>query len=388
MSSTAAARPLVLASAGVGVVGVTFGMARYGVGLLAPDIRATFSLSSAALGVLAASSYVAYLATTVAAGVLGDRLGARLVVGIGGACAVAGMVGAALAPTPGLLFAALLVAGASAGLAFPPFASVVAQVLRPAQRPPVVAAISAGTGWGVALAVPVALLAGSDWRAAWLAYAALAAAATAWALVVLPPAAAPRASTVALRPSWLVCPRSGPLLGGALLVGLASSAYWTFGVDRVTAAGLSTTQGRLFLAAVGVASVAGTLGAAAIRRVGARATFTAAAATEAGALALLGLAPSSLVAAFASAVLFGAAYNVIVSVALIWSGRVFAQRPAAGSAAVLVMNALGLLVGPPLLGLAADLAGFGAVFCGTGVVALLAGALAPREPLAPPGLAR
>ncbi len=43
-----ASRPVLLASAGIGVVGVTFGMARYG-----------FGLGSAALGLLAAASFVA-----------------------------------------------------------------------------------------------------------------------------------------------------------------------------------------------------------------------------------------------------------------------------------------------------------------------------------------
>lgn len=68
MTTAAPARPLALAGAGIGVVGVAFGMARYGFGLLAPDIRGSFSLSSGRLGLLAAASYVAYLVTSVTAG--------------------------------------------------------------------------------------------------------------------------------------------------------------------------------------------------------------------------------------------------------------------------------------------------------------------------------
>jgi sugar phosphate permease len=75
-----ASRPVLLASAGIGVVGVTFGMARYGFGLLAPDIRASFGLGNGALGLLAAASYVAYLATSVTAGVLSALLGPRAMV--------------------------------------------------------------------------------------------------------------------------------------------------------------------------------------------------------------------------------------------------------------------------------------------------------------------
>ena len=197
-------RPLVVASAGIGVVGVTFGMARYGFGLLAPDIRATFALSSSALGLLAAASYLAYLVSSLAAGLMTARLGPRAVVAVGGVLAVAGMTVAGLASTAGMLFTGLLVAGSSAGLVFPPFTDVVAGHLRPQVRSRVLSAISAGTGWGICVAAPVALVVGSAWRTAWLVYAALAAGATVWALLVLPGRDPAHAGQVVepLRPSW------------------------------------------------------------------------------------------------------------------------------------------------------------------------------------------
>jgi predicted MFS family arabinose efflux permease len=360
-------------------------MSAYGFGLLAPDIRASFGLGSGALGVLAAASYLAYLTTSVTAGVLTDRLGPRAIVAAGGLCAVVGMAVAGLARSPGVLFAGLLVAGASAGLVFPPFSDVVVRVLTPARRPRVMAAISSGTGWGVAVAAPVSVAVGTNWRAAWLVFAVLAAAATAWALRVVPGRAKPAArGLVRLSPSWLVCPRSGPLLAGAGLLGLASSVYWTFAVDHlVTAGGVPSAASRLFLAAVGVASVGGAVSGDAVRRLGGRTTFALALAAEAAALVLLGLAPSSLEAAFASALLFGAAYNVAVAVQVIWSAKVFADRPSAGLAAVMGMSAVGFLAGPPLAGVLADSAGFAWVFCGAGAVLLATIGLAPREPLDP-----
>jgi predicted MFS family arabinose efflux permease len=220
-------------------------MARYGFGLLAPDIRASFGLTSGALGLLAAASCVAYLGTSLTAGVLSAHLGARAIVAAGGVCAVAGMALAGVARSPTALFVALLVAGASAGLVFPPFSDVVAHHLPADRRPRVLSAISSGTGWGVALAAPVALVGGADWRAAWLLFALVAAVATGWALVVLPgrDELEDSAGLVRLRPRWFVCPRSGPLLVGGLLVGIASSVYWTFAVDHlVTDGGLSSTQ--------------------------------------------------------------------------------------------------------------------------------------------------
>ena len=376
-------RPVALASAGIGVIGVTFGMARYGFGLLAPDIRTSFDLSSGALGILAAASFVAYLATSVASGVLSARLGARAIVAAGGACAVAGMTAAGLAQTPYVLFAGLLVGGASAGLVFPPFSDVVSRRLPIARRGRVLSAISSGTGWGVALAALVALVA-DDWRTAWLAFALIAAAATGWALVVLPRRLAPEHSNGVsqLRPGWLLCPRSGPLLGGALMVGLASSVYWTFGVDLLAGeGGLSSTQSRTFLVVVGVASVGGSLSGDAVRRLGGRATFVLALTAETAALLLLGLAPGHMGAAIVSAALFGAAYNVVLAVEAIWSSRVFGERPSAGLAATMVMNGLGFLVGPPVLGAVAEHTGYAAVFVAAAGLLLATTALAPREQL-------
>ena len=149
----------------------------------------------------------------------------------------------------------------------------------------------------------------------------------------------------------------------------------------VSDGGLSSTHGRIFLAVVGVASVRGALGGDAVRRLGGARTFGLALAIEAGALLLLGLAPAVTVAALASALMFGAAYNVVVAVQVIWSARVFSERPSAGLAATVATNAVGLLLGPPLLGAAADHTGFAAVYCAAAALLLATVALAPRERL-------
>jgi len=107
-------------TAGAGIVAVPFGLARYGYGLLLPDLRAALQLDSAALGFIATGSFAAYLAATVASGVLAARLGPRLLVATGGALAVVGMLIVAAADGAVALAAGILVAGASSGLIFPP----------------------------------------------------------------------------------------------------------------------------------------------------------------------------------------------------------------------------------------------------------------------------
>ena len=285
---------LAVASAGIGVVGTAYGMARYGYGLLLPDIRRDYGLSTAALGAIAAGC-LRHLPDRQrrrrgarharrAARPRADRRRVRR----------RGMVLAGLSSGPALLVAGMLVAGVSAAFALPPFSDAVAACLAPERRGRTLASISSGTGWGVALAAPIAIAAGSSWRSAWLAFAAVGVLATAWALHVLPAGASVRAGAALprLRLGWFVCPRSGPLLAGALLVGLGASLYWTFAVDfLVTGGALEPSSARLFLVLVGVASVAGSGAGDLVERLGARLAFAALSWALALSLALLALAP-------------------------------------------------------------------------------------------------
>ena len=343
-------------SAGVGVVAVGYGLARYGYGLFLPDIRAAFGLSSAALGLIASTAYASYLLAVVSAGALTARFGPRLVVVVGGALAGAGMIVIALAPSGFMLALGVFVAGASGGLVFPPFADVVVEQLPLRSQSRALATISSGTGWGVLLAAPLALLAGDAWRAAWLAFTLVAVLATLWAARSVPGriegTTSPR--TEKLQASWFLCPRSGPLLAGALLVGLAASVYWTFAVDLAAQAGLGRDGARLLLGVVGAASIAGSLGGDLLERLGGRSVLALGAAAMAAALALLATSQAGSLGAIASAAAFGAAYNLIVALQTIWSARVFVDRPAVGVGAVMFVMSVGLLAGPPLAGAIAD----------------------------------
>src|SRR5918999_2852257 len=132
--ATDAPGALRLATAGIGVVGASFGMARYGYGLLLPDIRASYGLGSGALGLIAAGSYLSYLVASAAVGVLATRLGARRLVALGGWFATGGMLLAGLSETPLALALGIFVAGAGCGVVFPPFSDTVQALVAPAAR--------------------------------------------------------------------------------------------------------------------------------------------------------------------------------------------------------------------------------------------------------------
>jgi predicted MFS family arabinose efflux permease len=360
--------PLRLASAGIGLVGVSFGMARYGYGLLLPDIRRGFGLGPSLLGLIATGSYAGYLAATALAGRLAARAGPRRVAVTGGLLAAAGMAAAAIAPTPAAFAAAILVAGCSAALCYPPFADA-AEAIAPARRLRALSAINCGTGYGVAVAAPIAILAGAAWRGAWLAFAALALIATAWAARVLP--GAPGTGRPRRRARF-----PARLLAGGVVLGAGSSAYWTFAVTHAVDSGALNRDGALvFLAVAGVAGVLATGTGDLVRSLGTRRAYRLLAALEAAGIALLAFWPA---AAFASAILFGAAYNAAVGVQALASTRVGAA-PSAGIAATMAANGVGLMLGPLAAGALAAATSYGTALAAGAATVLCAAALAPTR---------
>jgi predicted MFS family arabinose efflux permease len=206
--------------------------------------------------------------------------------------------------------------------------------------------------------------------------------ATAWAVHVLPRGGrgAAACELPRLRLGWFVCPRSGPLLAGALLVGLGASLYWTFAVDYlVTGGALDASSGRLFLILVGVASVTGTAAGGLAERLGSRLAFALLSWATGLSLALLALAPEAPVLAVVSGLLFGSAYNLLVAIQCLWSVRVFAGRPGTGVAAVMFILGGGLLIGPLAAGPLTGVAGMEGVFTGAAILLALTALLAPRE---------
>ena len=370
-----------LMAAGIAMVGMTFGLARYGYGLLLPEMRKAFDVSSATLGLIATCSYAAYLATTTALSAVASRLTPRAPVALGGALAVAGMALVAVAQTPLALGVGITIAGSAAALAYPPFSDAIARDVPPRRQGRALAIISAGTGWGVLLAVAIALATPGNWRLAWALFTVVAIGATVFAAAALKRTAAQHTDVPPLKLSfsWFVCPRSGPLLFGALLVGIGASVYWTFAVDFVTGSGLPRSAGPILLGVVGVASILGSFAGDMLDRLGGRAAQRVNAIALAGSMFALAAAPGSWVAVIVSAIAFGAAYNLLLAVQAIWSGRVFVDHPSTGLAAMLAMLGVGQLIGPTLAGALADGAGLAVALCVGGATIAATALLAPRE---------
>jgi predicted MFS family arabinose efflux permease len=366
-----------LAAAGLAVIAVCYGLARFAYGLFVPAFTAEFGLGAAAAGAIASSSYAGYCVAVVVATLATVRWGPRAVATAAGVAAVLGTGLIAIAPGVPVLAVGVVVAGSSTGLASPPLADAVARWVRAERADRVQAVVNAGTGVGVAASGPIALALSGSWRLAWAAYCGIAVLVTAWAAVTIPPGRSRRPSRGPGGGTWWR-PGTGRLLLAAAALGVGSSAVWVFGRDLVGAAGVSAAASTLMWIVLGVAGVAGAFTGDLVARTGLGVAWAAGMLLLAAATAAFALVPGVLPVVFAAAALFGAVYIGLTAVLLVWGTRIHPDAPSLGVGAAFLLIAVGQALAAPAIGLLADLTTAPVAF-GAAAVAAAGGALAlPR----------
>lgn len=320
-----------------------------------PAFREEFGLSAALTGTIASGSFISYGVALMVASVLTPRFGGRRVAVAAGAIATVGTLMVAAAPSAALLAAGILVAGSSTGVASPSLAHAVAHAVAGRSQDRVQTFINSGTGAGIVVVVPIALMARDEWRLAWLAFAVICALVTAWVASSVPSGGTESTDSTSLLPAPLLPAGAGSLLAAAVAAGLASSAVWTFGRDvLVTEGGLSEASS---LAAWALLGAFGVLGAGAgdlAQRIGLRASWVVTMLAIAAATLLIGTCPGLLPIAWLSAAIFGASYIAMSGLRLIWGTQVYADSPAAGAGLAFVALAFGQATGSVAAGATAN----------------------------------
>lgn len=355
-----------LALAGTSVIAVSYGFARYGYGLFVPAFREEFGLSTGMVGVISSFGYAAYLLAMALTGFLTRRTGPRLPVVTGAVCAGVGMALISTARSPLTLTVGVVLAGSSPGFCWAPFSDAVAIMVEKEHRNRVLSVISTGTTFGLTVAGPVALLAGTsivgggaEWRYAWAAFAGVALFVALWNFRFLP--REPYHGTANKNDrgnapgfGWFLSRRTVSLLGQAFFYGLVAAFYYTYAVDLVIRSGLGEAWGPILWSLVGVAGVAGVFSGDAVLRFGLKRCLAICLGMLAVSIGALGLTQGSGALVVACAIAFGASYMPIAALLVIWSGSVFHERPATGFSAVLFSLALGSILGPAMLGAVAE----------------------------------
>lgn len=371
----------VLTSAGLSLIAACYGLARFAYGLFVPAFRAEFDLGAAAAGAIASGSYVSYCVAIVLATILTPRFGGRVLAVAAGAMATAGTLLIAAAPNAAVLAAGVVVAGSSTGVASPPLAHAVAHTVAEASRDRVQTVINAGTGIGVAVAGPVALLTHEHWRTAWLVFAVLCALVTVWVAATVPSGPASREaheSWKTLLPRPLLPVGSVELVAAAALLGASSAAVWTFGRDLlVTVGGHSESASLIAWVLIGVFGIVGAGAGDLGRRVGIRTGWLATMLVMAAATGLLAAFPGAVVLVWPAAAAFGGSYIALSGLLLVWGTQVYPQTPAAGVGLAFLMIALGQAAAAPVIGASSTAVGPQAVFLAAALVAVAGGFVRP-----------
>lgn len=378
-----------MVGAGAALIGTCYGLARFAYGLFAPEFQAEFAISSTIAGVIGSGSYVGYCIAIVGSLLLTPRWGPRRVAVLAGVVATVGIAAVAVAPSAPVLAVGILVAGSSTGIASPPMAAAVTEWVTHEARDRAQTVVNAGTGLGVLVSGPIALVLLAEWRWAWGAFALIAALVTGWVALTVPPSrserhhagpalARGRAADPGVR-DWLV-PGAASLIAASFMMGLSSIAVWTFGRDVIESqADASTTVSAAVWIVLGAAGVLGALGGDLVRRAGLSVSWVAAMLTVGAATALLALGAASTPLVLLAAALFGASYIALTGFALIWSTRLYPDRASLGVGLSFFMIAAGQAIGAPTVGWLIEVTGPTSLFCAWAGLSLLGAALRPRQ---------
>lgn len=98
-----------LLPAGLAMIAVTYGLARFAYGLFLPELREAFELDAAVLGLIGSGSYVGYCVAITISLIYTSKVGPRFMVAAAGVTAVVGMALIAAAPSAPFLAAGDLV---------------------------------------------------------------------------------------------------------------------------------------------------------------------------------------------------------------------------------------------------------------------------------------
>ncbi|WP_130013483.1 MFS transporter [Serinicoccus sediminis] len=356
--------PVGLVAAGVALIASTYGMARFGVGLMHPQMVQARPGLDGALRAAGTAQFASYCLAVL----VGGRLAAtrpRGVVVAAGLSAGVGALGLVLAHSVPAFTAAAFLAGAGAGLASPALVPLLDRAVPTRQAGLSQAAVNSGTALGLLAMGAVVLL--------------TAAVVTPWLLVAAVCAGAGLTVRVLAGPSGPAGRRRGDAgdvgdagetgevavpVGGAVVVGHqrmvlpwvlaaltgAVSAYvWTYGPSVVVrATGLGTDRIGWLWVTVGAG---GLLGVLTSRLVDLTSPLRAVLLTAGAVVAATGAVASTTVlgVAVGALALFGAAYMALSGTLILWGRELRPQDGGRATAWLFLALAVGQAVGAALL---------------------------------------
>ncbi|WP_226991900.1 MFS transporter [Cronobacter condimenti] len=347
-----------LALSGFSLIAAAYGLARFSWGLLLPAVIRDIPMSSTLIGALSAASFAAYGVASVVASLCTARTGPKLPALLAGLFAITGLIILAKASGPLWLLVGVVFGGVSSGLVSPPMAEAVNRNVAQAQRPGINTVINAGTGGGIIFSALAVLLMPGQWREIWLIFAAVAVVPTLMALRAMPAGASGARVSIKNQLAAIRRPALRPPLIVALLSGVVSAAYWSFGpLMFQSLAGMNEHGVTLMWLVTGIAGCFGVFTGVLTGRVGINAAHRVMQLLTLAALGLLALSSGHPWLCWGVAALYGFAYITLSGVLLVSGVSAAAEFPAAGLGAVFLLLAIGQMLGSAIFGMLLDATG-------------------------------
>ncbi len=351
--------------AGTCMIGITYGLARYSYGLFMPYIQTSYHVDLFFLGIIGSLSYVGYLVATLMGSIISGKSGPKIPLVMGGLCAIIGMLLVSFSTNIWLLSIGIIIAGMSPGLAYPPLSDIVVKEIKQNQRDSAFAIINAGTSLGVVISAPLALLCGTQWRIAWFIFAIISIFVTVWNYKMCPKGNILQSNDASFKVQklsfqWLFNKKSYRVFLWALLLGIVSSAIWTYSVEYIqmlkepivlfgTHYGTGAFS-NVYWIIIGISGILGVFGGHFVNKFGIKNVTRATMLKIAIAAIILILFPTSGIALIISSLLFGVAFMLGTAYLGIWSINIFYERPSAGMGIAFMILSIGQLIGPVFFG--------------------------------------
>jgi predicted MFS family arabinose efflux permease len=371
-------RSLNLVAAAFALTALSYGLARFAYGLLLPQIRGDLNVDVVVAGWIGGGAFAAYCAGIIFTFFCNGKLSPRAIALLAGLASTAGMGLIVVASSGSALGLGMVLAGLSTGLTSPPLATAVGARLSAKNRPKANAIINSGTAAGIVFSGLAALLAAGAWRELYTLFAMIGGGVTVWLWFAVPPRAI-GGGAIGFSVGILRLPGLFALCCSAFLMGLSSTAIWTFGADILRGEfGFTDAHVAWAWIALGAVGVSGSLTGVLVDRFGTGWVHG---------LSLLGMATgtlglaatsASVVYGFAAMSLFGASYIVSSGAFLIQGIKLLPGRPDLGLGVPFLVLALGQAVGNPLFGATLDRAGVVSALVAFAAAACLAILIRPK----------
>ncbi len=334
--------------AGTGLIAATYGLVRLAYGLFLPDVSDSLGLTSEAAGQVSSCASLAYCLGALG-GLVGARHPRRLVL-LAILTAVLGTSAMALAPDVATFAAGAVVGSAGAGFASPGLVGLVERNVAETRRAQAQSVVNAGTGPGLVVAAAAAVLLLPDWRLG-LALSGACTLVTGIAVLVLDRSTGTPVASIGRRglPAGAARKLMSPALG-ALLLGGASAAVWTYGRALLVADGAGVVGSTLAWMALGLGGTVTVATARPLSAVAPPRAWLLTSTTVALATGVLGFEGRRLPVALAACALFGWGFVAASSALISWCVLVVPHGAAAGTSVLFVMLVLGQAAGSSAVG--------------------------------------